>query len=135
MPHGLGHLMGLDTHDPGGYLQGAERPKEPGLKSLRTSRDLLDGMVITVEPGCYFIDALLLPAMESPKTSKFFNCEAITKFRGFGGVRIESDLYVTADGCLNMTKVPRKIEDVEAVMGGAPWPIKKSICDYENGGS
>ncbi|KAL8234825.1 hypothetical protein R6Q59_020925 [Mikania micrantha] len=136
MPHGLGHLMGLDTHDPGGYLQGAERPKEPGLRSLRTSRDLLDGMVITVEPGCYFIDALLVPAMESPKTSKFFNCEVIAKFRGFGGVRIESDLYVTGDGCVNMTKVPRKIEDVEAVMGGAPWPIKKSIDEnYENGGT
>nr|GEZ78048.1 xaa-Pro dipeptidase [Tanacetum cinerariifolium] len=126
MPHGLGHLMGLDTHDPGGYLQGAERPKEAGLRSLRTSRDLIDGMVITVEPGCYFIDALLVPAMESPKTSKFFNHEEITKFRGFGGVRIESDLYVTSDGCVNMTKVPRKIEDVEAVMGGASWPIKKS---------
>ncbi|KAF5788555.1 putative xaa-Pro dipeptidase [Helianthus annuus] len=135
MPHGLGHLMGLDTHDVGGYLQGAERPEEPGLSSLRTSRDLLEGMVITVEPGCYFIDALLLPAMESAKTSKFFNGEAIAKFRGFGGVRIESDLYVTADGCLNMTKVPRKIEDIEAVMGGAPWPIKKSMNDYENGGS
>ncbi|PWA53745.1 metallopeptidase M24 family protein [Artemisia annua] len=126
MPHGLGHLMGLDTHDPGGYLQGFERPKEAGLRSLRTSRDLIDGMVITVEPGCYFIDALLVPAMESPKTSKFFNHEEITKFRGFGGVRIESDLYVTSDGCVNMTKVPRKIEDVEAVMGGASWPIKKS---------
>nr|GEU95951.1 xaa-Pro dipeptidase [Tanacetum cinerariifolium] len=126
MPHGLGHLMGLDTHDPGGYLQGAERPKEAGLRSLRTSRDLIDGMVITVEPGCYFIDALLVPAMESSKTSKFFIHEEITKFRGFGGVRIESDLYVTSDGCVNMTKVPRKIEDVEAVMGGASWPIKKS---------
>lgn len=50
--------------------------------------------MITVEPGCYFIDALLVPAMESSKTSKFFNHEAITKFRGFGGVRIESDLVI-----------------------------------------
>ncbi|KAL1547730.1 Xaa-Pro dipeptidase [Salvia divinorum] len=123
IPHGLGHLLGIDTHDPGGYLKGAERPKEPGLKSLRTSRELLEGMVITVEPGCYFIDALLLPAMENAQTSKFFNRNEISRFRGFGGVRIESDVYVSCDGCVNMTKCPRAIKDIEAVMAGAPWPI------------
>ncbi|CAM8889640.1 unnamed protein product [Rhodiola kirilowii] len=62
-----------------------ERPKEPGLKSLRTARKLEEGMVITVEPGCYFYDALLLPAMKSMRTSKFFNHELINNFRGFGG--------------------------------------------------
>ncbi|KAL8463977.1 hypothetical protein ACS0TY_033787 [Phlomoides rotata] len=123
MPHGLGHLLGIDTHDPGGYLKGAERPKEPGLKSLRTSRELLEGMVITVEPGCYFIDALLLPAMENTQTSKYFNHEQISRFRSFGGVRIESDVYVTKEGCVNMTKCPREIKDIEGVMAGAPWPI------------
>lgn len=129
IPHGLGHLLGIDTHDPGGYLKGAERPKEPGLSSLRTSRELLEGMVITVEPGCYFIDPLLIPAMESPNTSKFFNHKEINKFRGFGGVRIESDVYVTSNGCVNMTKCPREIQDIEAVMAGAPWQIKKSIVN------
>lgn len=48
--------------------------------------------MITVEPGCYFIDALLLPAMENAQTSKFFNRHEISRFRGFGGVRIESDV-------------------------------------------
>ncbi|XP_073151521.1 uncharacterized protein [Henckelia pumila] len=133
MPHGLGHLLGIDTHDPGGYLKGAERPKEPGLKALRTSRELLEGMVITVEPGCYFINALLLPAMENPKTSKYFNQEKIIRFRDFGGVRIESDVYVTSDGCVNMTKVPREIQEIEAVMGGAPWPIRKTSLPSSNG--
>ncbi|RAL48801.1 hypothetical protein DM860_001121 [Cuscuta australis] len=122
MPHGLGHFLGIDTHDVGGYLKGAERPKEPGLNSLRTSRELSEGMVITVEPGCYFIEALLLPAMESSKTSKFFKHE-INRFRGSGGVRIESDVRITTNGCINMTKCPRKIEDIEAVMAGAPWTI------------
>jgi hypothetical protein len=50
--------------------------------------------VITVEPGCYFIDALLLPAMESSNTARFFNHEVIGRFKGFGGVRIESDVVL-----------------------------------------
>ncbi|KAL5553588.1 hypothetical protein UlMin_040989 [Ulmus minor] len=95
MPHGLGHLLGLDTHDPGGYTKGMQRLKEPGLKSLRTTREIQAGMVITVEPGCYFIDDLLVPAMESSNTTEFFNREAIARFKGFGGVRIESDLYLS----------------------------------------
>ncbi|KAL5573029.1 hypothetical protein UlMin_022626 [Ulmus minor] len=133
MPHGLGHLLGLDTHDPGGYTKGMQRPKEPGLKSLRTTRELQAGMVITVEPGCYFIDALLVPAMESSNTTEFFNREAIARFKGFGGVRIESDLLVTANGCKNMTTCPRKAREIEAVMAGAPWPLDKASVHSENG--
>ncbi|KAK4754004.1 hypothetical protein SAY87_002108 [Trapa incisa] len=122
MPHGLGHLLGIDTHDPGGYPKGLERPKELGLSSLRTARKLLEGMVITVEPGCYFIDALLGPAMDNPKTSKFFNRDSLARFRCFGGVRIESDVHVTASGCSNMSKVPRQVSEIEAVMAGGAWP-------------
>ncbi|KMZ73097.1 Xaa-Pro dipeptidase [Zostera marina] len=124
MPHGLGHLLGLDTHDPGGYPEGVERPKERGLKSLRTARKLEEGMVITVEPGCYFIDPLLIPAMEDSETSKFFH-EKINGFKNFGGIRIESNLYVTNDGCQNLSNCPRETWEIEAVMAGAPWPIEK----------
>lgn len=53
---------------------------------------LVNLQVITVEPGCYFIDALLDPALENSKTARFFNVEAVNRFRGFGGVRIESDV-------------------------------------------
>ncbi|GMY36251.1 xaa-Pro dipeptidase [Fagus crenata] len=126
MPHGLGHFLGIDTHDPGGYLKGLERRKEPGLRPLRTIRELQEGMVITVEPGCYFIDALLLPAMENSNTSRFFNHEVIDRLKYFGGVRIESDVHVTASGCKNMTKCPREIWEIEAVMAGAPWPLNKT---------
>ncbi|KAJ0964604.1 hypothetical protein J5N97_025742 [Dioscorea zingiberensis] len=71
---------------------GKERPKEPGLMSLRTVRELKEGMVITVEPGCYFIDALLSPASEASDTSGFFNQKELVKYKDFGGVRIESDV-------------------------------------------
>lgn len=132
MPHGLGHLLGIDTHDPGGYPKGLERPKEPGLSSLRTARELKEDMVITVEPGCYFINALLIPAMESSETSRFFNPDIIKKFMGSGGVRIESDVLVTSTGCKNMTNVPREVWEIEAVMAGAKWPLEKGLDHLHN---
>ncbi|OVA11773.1 Peptidase M24 [Macleaya cordata] len=137
MPHGLGHFLGIDTHDPGGYTKEMERPKEPGLRSLRTIRELQEGMVITVEPGCYFIDALLVPAMENPNTSKFFCHKEIARFKSFGGVRIESDVHVTSNGAENLTKCPRETWEIEAVMAGASWPLldKSSIHSENNGRS
>src|SRR5690625_5738717 len=58
-PHGLGHFLGLDTHDVGGYPKGVERIDRPGIRYLRVRRDLMPGMVITLEPGIYFVPALL----------------------------------------------------------------------------
>jgi len=119
MPHGLGHLMGLDTHDCGGYPNGLKRIQEPGIKSLRCGRDLEEGMVITVEPGVYFIESLLLPAFEDPQKSKFLNIPKLNQFLHFGGIRLEDDVIVTKDGIENMTKVPRTVKEIEEHMARA----------------
>ncbi|KAJ9534222.1 hypothetical protein QJQ45_006957 [Haematococcus lacustris] len=123
MPHGLGHLLGLDTHDVGGYLPGQPpRIDRPGYRSLRTARKLVAGMVITVEPGCYFGAALLLPALKDPSKSQFLEEAALLPFMSFGGVRIEDNVLVTATGAESLTHVPRTVGEIEAVMAGGPWP-------------
>ncbi|KAF7998061.1 hypothetical protein HCN44_009459 [Aphidius gifuensis] len=116
-PHGLGHLLGLDVHDVGGYLPGyPERSTKPGIRKLRTARTLIAGMVLTIEPGCYFIDCLLDAALANPEQKKYINPAKLAEFRGFGGVRIEDDVLITETGCENMTQVPRTIEEIEEFM-------------------
>ncbi|XP_002735088.1 xaa-Pro dipeptidase-like [Saccoglossus kowalevskii] len=116
MPHGLGHFMGLDVHDVGGFPEGVERIDQPGLRSLRTTRNLEEGMVLTIEPGCYFIAPVLEAALENPEQSKFLCREVIERFMNFGGVRIEDDIVITADGMELLTCVPRTVEEIEAFM-------------------
>ena len=59
MPHGLGHLIGLDVHDVGGYLRDCPaRPESYGFSRLRTARALEENMLLTIEPGCYFINVV-----------------------------------------------------------------------------
>jgi Xaa-Pro dipeptidase len=119
-PHGLGHLLGLDVHDVGGYLQGESRDNDVMYKYLRCNRVLEEGMVLTVEPGCYFIDAQI-DLLSQSTSAKLVNMEMLKRFRGFGGVRIESDVIVLDSGVENMTKVPRTVSEIEAVMAGNPF--------------
>lgn len=107
MPHGLGHLLGLDTHDVGGYISGIERDQRPGYSSLRCGRNLEEGMCITVEPGIYFIRHLLKKAESDPFVSDFFMWDVIERFRTFGGVRLEDNVIVTENGIRNLTNCPR----------------------------
>lgn len=120
MPHGLGHLMGLETHDVGGFADNDDGARDGrlGFRSLRMVQALREGMVITVEPGCYFIDYLLDRAMADEATKDFFVAEELQRFRGSGGVRLEDNVLITADGARSMTSCPRTVEEVEKVMRG-----------------
>ncbi|KAI9916579.1 hypothetical protein PsorP6_018052 [Peronosclerospora sorghi] len=115
-PHGLGHMMGLDTHDVGGIPVGYTRSTKKILAKLRCVRNLAKNMVLTVEPGCYFIEAQIQAVLGNPMTAKFINQEMLSRFRGTGGVRIESDVIVTATGVECMSNVPRTIKEIEATM-------------------
>jgi Xaa-Pro dipeptidase len=129
MPHGLGHLLGLDTHDVGGYLPGhPERSLLPGLKSLRMSRILQKDMVLTIEPGCYFIDHLLDQALQDPVVSQYLNGDLLQEYRGYGGVRLEDVVHITTEGVVNFTLCPRTPEEIEHVMAGGMWPPTKDTA-------
>lgn len=126
MPHGLGHFIGIDTHDVGGYLAGhTDRILQPGLKSLRTARILQEDMVMTVEPGCYFIQHLLDKALSNDQFIPYLDSTMIDEYRHFGGVRLEDVVHVTSKGIVNFTLCPRTIEEVESVMAGGKWPPVK----------
>lgn len=120
MPHGLGHFLGIDTHDVGGYPSGVERPSGAGLRKLRTARTLQAGMYLTVEPGCYFMEATLEPAYANGEVAPFLVKERIAEFLPIGGVRIEEDVLVTETGAEVFSKVPRTVEEIEHLMG-ARW--------------
>lgn len=124
MPHGLGHLIGLDVHDVGSYLPDQpERPIEPpGADKLRMNRILQPNMCLTIEPGCYFIDHIIDNAKSDHKLSRFLKLENLERFRGFGGVRIEDNIIITKTGCENMTSVPRTVEEIEKFMTNCACP-------------
>jgi len=121
MPHGLGHLIGLDTHDVGGFPRGYKRIQEPGICKLRTTRPLIPGMIITCEPGVYFNEFTIEPAMANPKTAKFFVKEKMERFKNFGGVRLEDDVLITETGHELLDDLPRTCEEVEAWMAGRDY--------------
>ena len=105
-PHGLGHLLGLQVHDVSGTLasaEGGEIPRPQGHPFLRLTRVLEPGFVVTMEPGLYFIDALLDEARADARGARI-NWSRIDGLRKFGGIRIEDNLAVTAGGCENLTR-------------------------------
>ncbi len=105
-PHGIGHLLGLQVHDVGGVMADAEgqevkRPK--GHPYLRMTRTLQPGVVVTIEPGIYFIDSLL-EAARSDERGRFIDWNTVEALRPYGGIRIEDNVVTTASKPLNLTR-------------------------------
>ena len=125
LPHGLGHMMGLDVHDMEdlgqiyvGYDDEVRPSTQFGLASLRMGRRLKEGYVMTDEPGCYFIPALIDQWRAEKKHTDFINYDAIESFKDFGGIRLEDDILITPEGSrfLGEKKIPITIEEVETIM-------------------
>jgi Xaa-Pro dipeptidase len=105
-PHGLGHLLGLQVHDVGGFMRspdGGDIPRPEGHPYLRLTRVLEEGFVVTMEPGLYFIPQLLGAARADARSSRI-NWPRVDSWRKFGGIRVEDDLAVTATGHENLTR-------------------------------
>jgi len=105
-PHGLGHFLGIQVHDVAGHQAGpagGTNPPDEKHPYLRTTRTIEPGMLFTVEPGVYFIPMLLRPHRQSG-TAELFDWDLIERLTPLGGVRIEDNLWVTADGAKNLTR-------------------------------
>ncbi len=124
MPHGLGHMMGMDVHDMEGlgenyvgYDEVTKRASEFGNAYLRLGKKLKPGMVLTVEPGIYFIPALIDQFRQEGIYNDFINFDLIETYKDFGGIRIEDDVLVTEDGYRVLGKpIPKTIEEIEKTM-------------------
>lgn len=123
MPHGLGHMMGLDVHDMEslgenyvGYNDEIKRSTQFGLKSLRFALPYKPGHVFTIEPGIYFIPELLAKWKAEGKHKQFINYEKAESYLDFGGIRIEDDVLITATGCRMLGQTaPKTVAEIEQV--------------------
>ena len=126
LPHGLGHMMGMDVHDMEGLGQiyvGFDEETRPNLEQfgtncLRMGRKLEEGFVLTDEPGIYFIPALIDEWKAKGHCKEFLNYEMLETYKDFGGIRIEDDILITKDGCrfLGTKRIPYHPEELEAFM-------------------
>jgi len=125
MPHGLGHMMGLDVHDMEnygevyvGYPRGAQKDQRFGFRSLRLGRELEPGFVFTVEPGIYFIPDLIDQWRAAGKFADFICYDKLDAWKDFGGMRNEEDWQITATGASRIgKKKPNSIEEILAMKG------------------
>jgi Xaa-Pro dipeptidase len=107
LPHGIGHLLGIEVHDVGGFMKArgdGDIPRPEGHPYLRLTRVLDPGFVVTMEPGIYFIPQLLEAARADTGQAGRINWPRVAELSKFGGIRIEDDLAITASGCENLTR-------------------------------
>lgn len=123
MPHGLGHMMGLDVHDMEalgennvGYNTETVRSTQFGTAFLRFALPYQPGHVLTVEPGCYFIPELIAKWKAEKKFTEFINYPATEKYMSVGGIRIEDNILITDKGHKLLGKaIPKTIKEIETV--------------------
>ncbi|MGS0742836.1 aminopeptidase P family protein [Glaciimonas sp. GG7] len=123
-PHGLGHQMGLDVHDMEGlgemavgYDASVSRSNLFGMRNLRLAKPLRTGMVLTVEPGIYFIPELIKRWRSEGRHADLINYARFAEYMDFGGIRIEDNVLVTATGARVLgPAIPKTCEEVEVVM-------------------
>ena len=126
LPHGLGHMMGMDVHDMEGLGQiyvGFDDETRPNLEQfgtncLRMGRRLEPGFVVTDEPGIYFIPHLIDLWRKEQHCAEFLNFDKLEEYKDFGGIRIEDDLLITEDGCrfLGQKRIPYHPAELEVFM-------------------
>jgi Xaa-Pro aminopeptidase len=124
-PCGLGHMMGLDTHDMEnlgeqyvGYTDELKKSTQFGLKSLRLGRALEEGFVLTAEPGLYFIPELIDQWEAEKKFTRFINYDKLKLYKTLGGIRLEDDYLITKNGCKLLGKqLPKSPEEIESFRG------------------
>jgi len=126
LPHGLGHMMGMDVHDMEGLGQiyvGFDEETRPNLEQfgtncLRMGRKLEEGFVMTDEPGIYFIPHLIDDWKASGHCKEFLNFDKLETYKDFGGIRIEDDILITKDGCrfLGSKRIPYHPQELEDFM-------------------
>ncbi|KLJ12661.1 xaa-Pro dipeptidase [Blastomyces silverae] len=116
-PHGLGHYLGMDTHDTGGNPNYED--KDPMFKYLRLRGILACGGVVTVEPGIYFCRFIIDPYLASPELGKYIDANVLEKYWSVGGVRLEDNVVVTQNGYDNLTTAPKIPEEIEKLAAGA----------------
>jgi Xaa-Pro aminopeptidase len=124
-PHGIGHMLGQDVHDMEdlgdvvGYPEGEARSEQFGINFLRLARRLEPGFVITIEPGIYFIPALIDRWAAEGRHTEFIRYDRLERYTGFGGVRIEDDILITEQGCRVLGPgIPKEAAQVEEAMRG-----------------
>ncbi len=131
MPHGLGHMLGLDVHDMEdlgedyvGYDDKIRRSSQFGTSALRLGRELREGFVLTVEPGLYFIPPLIEKWKNAAQHAEFINYTKLSEYLDFGGVRVEDDILVTAEGNRLLGRpIPVEIAEIESRAGESPGNI------------
>ncbi|KAK3357781.1 putative Xaa-Pro aminopeptidase [Lasiosphaeria hispida] len=115
-PHGLGHYLGMDTHDTGGNPNYAD--KDTMFRYLRVRGTLPAGSVITVEPGIYFCNFIIEPFLKDPKHSQYIDADVLEKYWDVGGVRIEDNIVITRTGSANLTTAIKDPDEMESIIAG-----------------